>query len=128
MEYQVQKNNKYILPQAVYNRTIWTIRDYYRIKQETDSMLGLSAISMDGMPHGSNIGSEVENKAIKREESVNTIKAIEKELKRIPEGYREGVWNNIVKREKYPADADRTTYARYKSRLIYGVAKALYYI
>ena len=37
-DYQ-RKKTKYILPAAVYHKTLWTIRDYHRIKDELSTMI-----------------------------------------------------------------------------------------
>ena len=42
-DYQRQRNNKYLLPNTVYHKTIWTIRDYYRVKESLNSLADTSA-------------------------------------------------------------------------------------
>lgn len=124
-EYQRRKNNKYILPAAAYNLTVWTIRDYCRIKEEAEAILMESPPPPDGQPRGSGTGDEVASKAIRREEFLRKTAAIETALGNIPKEYRGGVWANIVKRKAFPLDADRSTYGRWKSRFIYEVAVRL---
>ena len=128
MDYQRKKNNKYILPAALYNQVIWLIRDYYRLREEANNLLYSDGMSMDGLPRGNKLSNETELKAMKREDLMRKINTINKERDKIPGEYRQGVWDNIMYRTAYPPDADRTTYARYKSRFIYGIAKALFWI
>ena len=120
-EYQRQKNNKYILPRAVYNQTIWRIRDYYRLKESADDMIMASA-GADGMPRGGGISNTTASTAEKREKYMNDVSIIESELKTLPQEYQKGVWNSIMFGESYPGDADRTTYGRCKSKFVFGVA------
>ena len=106
--YQRQKNNKYILPAAVYNKTIWQIRDYYRLKEAQDSIIYQRG-SSDGTPRGSGVGDPTFYKAEKLARALD-------------------IWDSIQFRSPYPIDADRSTYGRLKSRFVYTVAKKLDYI
>ena len=124
-EYQRSKNNKYILPASVYNQTIWLIRDYQRMKDEAEALLEDSPKPQDGMPHGSPSPDGVVNKVIQRDRYLTKCSAIERALASIPQEYRQGVWDSILFHTRYPANADRTTYGVYKSRMIYTVAKEL---
>lgn len=122
-DYQ-RKKGKYILPDAVYHRMIWMIRDYYRMKDEAEAIIDEGGgLNNDGMPHGSPSPDGVFNKVVRRQALVFATDIIEAELAKIPEEYRMGVWRNILYRTAFPDDADRTTYARYKSRMIYNLAE-----
>lgn len=120
-DYQRIKNNKYILPRAVYNQTLWRIRDYYRLKEMADDLISNSK-SLDGMPKGYGISDQTSQAAEKRERYLSDVKVIEDVLKSIPDEYQKGVWNGIMFGEPYPVDADRSTYGRYKSKFIFKVA------
>lgn len=124
-DYQRKKNNKYILPTAVYHQTIWLIRDYDRMVKELADILLESPAPPDGMPGGTNKVSEVQVKAERREPLLKKTTAIEKALKKVPREYRKGVWDNIQEHKAYPNDADRNTYGRWKSRFIREVAVSL---
>lgn len=128
MMYQRKKNNKYILPATVYNRTIWLIRDYYRLKEKEKDIIGLSNISLDGMPKGSITGDQTSKQAVKLTDIRSITVPVEEELQRIPEEYREGIWENIIYKRAFPMNADRSTYGRYKSKFIYAVAKRVMFI
>lgn len=101
-----RKNRKYTLPTAVYNATVWQIRDYYRLKEAFDS---------------------ADDKTIMC--NVKTVlDGIEDAIERIPQEYRKGVWDNIMFQSAYPLDASRATYGRYKTSFIYDVANTFYFL
>ncbi len=124
-DYQRKIKNKYILPKEVYNQTVWQIRDYYRLKDYADSILLAAPFLLDGMPKPKTINDDVLKKVLKREEAINIISVIDNELLKIPDEYRDGVWLNIMNFKAYPCNADRTTYARYKSKFIFSIANRL---
>ena len=126
-DYQRQKNNKYILSRAVYHKTLWQIRDYYRLKEEAEGILHESSPVSDGMPRGTVIGDPVHSKAVRREEALHIIKIIEEEKAKIPEEYQKGVWDSIQYGSRYPLNANRSTYGRWKSFFVYHVAEKLGY-
>lgn len=70
-------------------------------------------------------GDPVMRTVIRRERMMQSIDAVDYGLSQIPEVYRKGVWDNIVKHQAYPDYADRSTYGRYKSKFIYNVAERL---
>ena len=125
-EYQRQKGNKYILPRELYNQTIWQIRDYHRLKDQAEAILEASPEPSNGQPKGNGTGNTVESKAIRRERLLCTIQIIEESKASIPIEYREGIWNNVLFRQPFPEDADRSTYGRHKSKFVYEVAKKLF--
>mgnify|MGYP003471714059 FL=1 len=127
--YQRRKNNKYILPNAVYNHTIWQIRDYKRLKQALALIPQESPAPPDGMPQAQGFtGDPVYQKVAKMEDIRKVTDAIEQELLQIPKEYRQGVWESITERKRFPDDADRSTYGRYKSKYVYSVAVRLNYL
>lgn len=122
-DYQ-RKKGKYILPDAVYHQVLWQIRDYYRLKTEADAIIEEGgALANDGMPHGTPSPDGVFNKVQRRLDLLRIVDMVDDELAKIPKEYRAGVWRNILYRTAFPSDADRTTYARYKSRMIYNLAQ-----
>ena len=80
---------------------------------------------MDGMPHGSPSPDGVVNKVIQRDKYLEKCKAIEEAFSSIPQEYRQGVSDSIMYRTRYPNNADRRTYGRYKAKVIYLVAYRL---
>ncbi len=127
-DYQRKKNNKYILPTAVYHRTIWTIRDYYRLAAEANELITASPQPQDGMPKGSDVGSPVESKVLARERLMREVNAIDDGLKVIPTEYRHAIWGNIQFGTRFPNDAGRATYGRWKAKYLYEVARRLKFI
>lgn len=127
--YQRKKNNKYLLPTAVYNHTIWQIRDYKRLKETLAVIPQESPAPPDGMPKAKGAVSDpIYAKMLKIETIRRVTDAIEESLLLIPPEYRKGVWESVTERKRFPDDADRSTYGRYKSKFIYGVATKLNYI
>lgn len=114
-DYQRQKNNPYKLPHNLHKRMIYTALDYPRIKSERDEI-------MHGEYHGKN---PTEDRGIRLASMESTCEAIEKALQTIPKEYRKGVWGNVVERKPYPIDAGESTYARYRAKFLYMVAKNL---
>lgn len=127
--YQRQKNNRYILPNAVYNHTIWQIRDYRRLKEALELIPHESPDPPDGMPRASGFTSDPTYEKVAKMQAIRMVTdAIEDELLKIPAEYRKGVWESIQDRKRFPDDADRSTYGRYKSKYVYCVANRLNYI
>ena len=123
-DYMRKYPEKYRLPREVYHQTIWRIRDYYRLKSEADAVLTESPAPPDGQPgaHGKNTD-EVARKAERREKLMEQIWPIEEALRELPAEYRKGVWANVHWGTRFPNDAGRATYGRYKARFIFLVAE-----
>ena len=124
-EYQRKKNNPYHLPHALYMQTIYTIRDYSRLRDQLDDRLGLKAVANDGQPHGSGKSDPTAQQAIDMLDSYASavVGIIDSALMEIPEEYRRGVWNSIQTGERFPDDAHKNTYSRWRSRFIWIVAQ-----
>ena len=129
-DYQRQRNNKYLLPNTVYHKTIWTIRDYYRVKESLNSSADTSAgIAYDkDKVQTSGNADTVFNAAIKYSEAKHQVEAIDQARAKMPKEYEQGVWNNVLFCSRFPIDADRSTYGRVKSKFIYDVAESLGFI
>lgn len=122
-DYQRQKNNSYKLPQNLYMRMLYLVRDYERIKSEREDIL-YSSSTNDGLPH-SGLGNPTENKGIKLAMLDNECSAVEKAIESIPEEYRKGIMDNICYRSPYPYTAHRNTYSYWRSKFLNAVAKNL---
>ena len=127
-DYQRKKNNKYILPHAVYHKTLWQIRDYYRLKEEAEDILLETPSLLDSAVHSSDPGDPTYSKASRREGFLRIIQVIDTEKAKIPQEYQKGVWDSVMYGTRYPDDADRHTYGRHKARFVYGVAVSLGFI
>lgn len=121
-EYQLKKDNPYWLPHSVYMQALWIIRDYDRIVYEADSIITDSP-SYDCGLDKSKISDPVFGKVLRRSVLAERAKKIKECLNVIPEEYRSGVWSSIVYRTRYPDDANKRTYGRYRAQFIHRVAK-----
>lgn len=93
------------MPVSVYNRAVFTVRDYPRMVYEYDKLsrsIGAKAATSDGMPKGAATSSGVEEKAIRLADLEADIKKIQKNIEMIPEDMREGIVNNIVHSMRFP--------------------------
>ena len=126
-EYQT-KHSKNILPRAVYMKTVYQIRDYHRLKENLQDALDEQPAPRQPSVSGTNKGSVVETKAIKRERDRDIVKGIDEAIETIPEEYRHGVWQAVMYNSPYPEDAALSTYSRYKAEFIVMVAYNLGFI
>lgn len=129
-DYQRQRNNKYLLPNTVYHKTIWTIRDYYRVKESLNSLADTSAgIAYDrDKVQTSDNPDTVFNAALRYGDAKHIIESIDTARANMPKEYQQGVWNNILFHTRFPIDADRSTYGRVKSKFIFDVAECMGFI
>jgi hypothetical protein len=127
MSKEYQRQNQWTLPQAQWNSTIWTIRDYYRFKEAIDNSIGLSAVTSDGQPHGSGMGDPTAKQGMKLASSYESrmVHIIDSCLTLIPAEYRRGVWDNIMWRKRYPDDGHRNTYGHWKQIFVVAVANQI---
>lgn len=114
--------SRYRLPRNLYRKTIYTIKDYDRLKARREEILSASPPPPDGQPKGGQAGDIVFRKAVRLADIDQQIKAIEEALERVPEEYRKGVWDHIQSRTPFPVDASMNTYKTWKQRFIYWVA------
>ena len=120
-DYQPKKS-KYVLPKPVYHQAIWIARDYNRWVEELQEIdkkdTDVNSYIKSNVP-----GNPIETMYLKKESYLDNINKMEQAVETIPEEYRKGVWNNVVNYKAFPLDADRTTYSRYKSKLIKEIAE-----
>ncbi len=125
-DYQPKKKNPYFLEPTLYKATLAIIRDYERIKTEYDN--AICGSPQPGQPSGTGIGDPVNKAAVKRLKMEERLKAVEQALANIPGEYRRGIMDNIMYEARYPRNADRGTYSRWKARFVYKVAKKMNWI
>lgn len=116
------------LPPHVYGWVMATIEGYEMMKIEYDEILEKSPAPPDGQPRGGNMSKTIEESAIRRCDLAKKLEAVEQSLVMVPEEYRLGLWNNLAHKTPYPAQADRTTYWRYKVKFLRGIAKRMHWI
>ena len=115
---------KYSIPATAYHRALWLIRDMDRMRQEADALLTVSTLPADHIASRSGaVYDSVVNAVNKREKYLRDIDIINESLQEIPEEYRDGIMRSIINRDPFPLIADRTTFSRWKSRLISSVAR-----
>ena len=122
-DYQLTRNNPYLLPKAVYHRTLWIIRDYERLKAERNELLYAQNYQQDGMPKGNDVGNPTEAKALRLEQISRDIEAVEQALQTVDEDMRNGIMNSICYRVPYPYYPGERTWQRAKQKFIHQVAK-----
>lgn len=127
-DYQSRIPKEYKLRREVYKQVMWMIKDYDNMVIEYNSAIEGHGINMDGLPHGTEVGDPTGQTVIRTYQLHEKILAIEECIKVIPEEYRSGVWNHIVKNKKYPDYAARSTWDRQKARYVFAVAVKLHLI
>lgn len=125
---EYQPKSKYSLPDSVYHRTVWLIRDYDRLKEMREEILYSSPPPPDGQPGCRGESDSTADKAIQIADVSRECEAIEQAMICIPEEYRKGVVNNVMHRIRYPDTAHYRTWAKYRSRFIKKVAENMKYI
>jgi len=101
------------------------------MKDEYHEILHSSAavtLSHTGSQRSGKKSSSTERTAIRLSSMGSDMKAVEQALILIPEEYRDGVMDNLVYGLRYPGDAGRSTYWRWKQKFMYSVAKNLNHV
>ena len=103
-------------------RALWLMRDYPNIKARLNDLDGYGTGLSDGQPRSHEPHSPVENLAIKRAELAAQLKPVDLAFEKIPEEYRQGLWQAIIERRRYPPYATVRTWKRWRQRLLWYVA------
>ena len=124
-DYQPMTNNPWLLPRSLYLRTLYTIRDYPRMKAEYDAVV--SALpSRPAVRRGKGYHADpTADRAARAEHLLRETRAVESALRIVPEEYRKGLMDSITQFKRYPRDADPRTYRTWKQRFIFAVAENL---
>jgi len=117
----------FVLERPLYQQTLWFIRRYPSFKEKYNDSIRLGG-SMAGGPKPSLPGSSVENAAMRRVTISIQIDVVDRALAKIPEGYRQGVFEYVVYRKRYPDYASLNTWKMWKQRFVYYVAEELGWI
>lgn len=116
------------LPRYVDAQVKAVLKGYNAMRDEYDNMLQESPDPPDGQPRGSGSTDPTSRAAARRADIKQKLEAVEQSILSIPEEYRQGVWDNAVYGASYPANADRTTYWRYKAKFFRRIAKRMCWI
>lgn len=120
-DYQRKLKNPYRLPKTLYRRVLAVVRDYERQRKEINDIL-YGTNEHDGISSG--IPSKpTESAAIRLLQYQTDVDAVEQALETVPKEYQRGVFDNICFGDKFPLNADISTWARWKAKFIYEVAK-----
>lgn len=125
--YQRKQNNPYSLPRTIYQRTIWAIRDYERLKTERNEII-YAASPQDSRRGIGGVSHPTEEKAIKLEEVNRQLQAIDRALIIIDDDMQQGLLDNICYQVPYPHCPSKATWGRTKAKFVHEVAKNLKYI
>ena len=123
------------MPASVYNRTIFTIRDYPRMVCEYERLkrdTGVKATNYDGMPKAAvQQGNSLEDKAAKLVDLEREIQLIRDALDAAPDDMRDGILNNVIYGIRFPLNEygqlvpSLRTWQREKSMFVARVAHAM---
>lgn len=103
-------------------RALWLIRDYPNIKARVEDMDGYGSGASDGGPRSTVPHSSTQDIAIRRADISWQLDIVDKAIEVVPEEYRVGIWNNILRRERFPNTASLKAWKRWKQRFIWYVA------
>lgn len=96
------------MPPSVYNRVVYTIRDYPRMVRELAQLRkdaeSVGAVNMDGMPKAPGAGGGLENKVAKIADLAREVEAIEDALDTLPDDMRNGILNNVLYNNRFPCN------------------------
>lgn len=127
-DYQRKTNNPHLLPKTVYNRVLWLIRDYERMKAERNEILYSGNREVSDMPRGSDMANTTMDKALKLEQLDREMQAVEQALLLVDGDMRTGIMNNICYQVPYPYYPSESTWLRRKRKFIHDVAKNLKFV
>jgi len=123
--YYARRTGRYALPPNVRNQLIYLIKDSKRMREEADAIISEYGLNFDSTPKHGVVSDTVASKAERREYILSRLSAIEAAFERIPKVYRKPIYDNICELKRYPDYADRTTFWRQRSKLLYYLAKEL---
>ena len=115
----------YTIPEDVWRECISIIRDYDRTQALYESLLHQSPSPLTGEPKARSPSSPTERAVIERALTAIKLNAVDEAFTVIPLEYRKAIRDNIVKRSDYPTYAHRSTYVRWKTRMIQYLAEKL---
>lgn len=105
----------------LYIRTMRFIRSYPKLHEKYMSAIGRSPVQ-DGMPKANNISDPTARVGINLIELAMQMRAIERGIGKVPQGYQRGLWNNVMYHIPYPYIASESTWRRWRYRFAYYVA------
>lgn len=119
------KKGPYALPDSVYYRVLYLVKDYPRLLSEADALLEATPPQTETpeIQRQRNLRA-TETANIKYAMILRDVRDIEEALiTTVPPDARDAVMANIISRESYPVDKGRSTYSRYKQRFLHDLAE-----
>jgi len=125
--YQRVKDNPYVLPNNLYMRVVYIVKDYERLKDEYDVAVGYSTPAVNGMPRSQEMNRVTEGKALLIATMFDELYAITEALDVMPREFRDGVFKKLVKGDPWSITTTQTKemWQRYESIYLYGIAQKL---
>lgn len=129
-EYRNAPGEDIRLPREVYYRCLWTVRDHARLEKLASVLdAGSETVSAADLLPGTE-ADEADDICVfisdaAAEHAAEELKCIHSALQRIPEVYREGIFDNIVSKTPYDDFAHPNTWKRWKLVFLYELAKEL---
>ena len=119
------KKGTYALPNSVYYRVIYLVKDYPRLLSEADALLEATPPQTETpeIQRQRNIKA-TETTNIKYSMMMKDVRDIEEALiDTVPPDARNAIMKSIICGASYPVDKGRSTYAQYKQRFLYTLAE-----
>lgn len=119
------KKGQYALPNSIYYRVVYLVKDYPRLVIEADALIDATPPQTETpeIQRQRNLRA-TETTNIKYSMMMKDVRDIEEALKEaVPPDARDAIMKSIISGTSYPLDKDRRTYARYKQRFLYELAK-----
>ena len=127
IHYQQKSNNPYRLPDNLYRRVLYTVKDYDRRKAEYYELLEYVPPVLSGISVNIDVSDPTANKAIKLAEISGELHAVEAAAMMIDEPFRSAILRNLKYDEPLPFGdfSHRPTWYAKRRRFLYSVAVLL---
>ena len=131
MDYQIKSETNYLLPQTVYRQALYAVKDLERLKRKLfylrETAGSLKGIDPSDTPVSvSDVSDITGNIATEISLTENRIAAIEGAFLKLPEKYREGIEDKLVRDVPYNLSKHCiNTWKKWQQILIYHVANEL---
>ena len=119
------KKGVYAVPDTVYLRMVYLVKDYPRMCMTADSLLDATPPQTETpeIQRQRNIKA-TETNNLKYAAIMSDIRDVEAALTAtVPPESQKAILHAIINNTRYPIDKDRRTYTRYKQHFIYELAK-----
>ena len=119
------------LPREVYYRCLWTVRDTGRLMKLASSLTAAGNADLSAFASAENSDS-AEQAVIVSEKAAgqasSDLRCILSAIGKVPCAYREGLLENIIRKEPFDDFAHPNTWKRWKLVFLHELARELHYI